>query len=404
MLKDYLIIAFGSMRKRFLRTSLTMLGIFIGIAAVVSLISLGQGMQDAINAQFASIGTDKIIIQGATAGFGPPGSNTAGIIDKHDLDIVKRTAGVKRAAGRLLRTVTGEFEGESNNILALSMPEEPEDRALAEEANNLKVEQGRMLKPDDRKKAVVGNNIWNSKKFSKKMTVGSKLLLNGEKFEIIGLMPKIAANVDMVVLINEEDAREIMKEDEQFSMIAAQVMPGEAPSKVADRISKAMRKDRHQKEGFEDFTIKTSEEVIKSVNTILGVVQAVFIGIALISLLVGGIGIMNTMYTAVLERKRDIGIMKAIGARNRDVMLIFLLESGLLGMAGGAVGILMGIGLSKTVEIIATGVIGNLLKASFSWYLIVGALAFSFLVGMISGVLPARQASRLPPVEALRGE
>ncbi|MEM2916484.1 MAG: ABC transporter permease [Candidatus Woesearchaeota archaeon] len=404
MLKDYLIIAFGSMRKRFLRTSLTMLGIFIGIAAVVSLISLGQGMQDAINAQFASIGTDKIIIQGATAGFGPPGSNTAGIIDKHDLDIVKRTAGVKRAAGRLLRTVTGEFEGESDNILALSMPEEPEDRALAEEANNLRVEQGRMLKPDDRKKAVVGNNIWNSKKFSKKMTIGSKLLLNGEKFEIIGLMPKIATNVDMVVLINEEDAREIMNEDEQFSMIAAQVVPGEAPSKVADRISRAMRKDRHQKEGFEDFTIKTSEEVIKSVNTILGVVQAVFIGIALISLLVGGIGIMNTMYTAVLERKKDIGIMKAIGARNRDVMLIFLLESGLLGMAGGAVGIVIGMGLSKTVEIIATGIIGNLLKASFSWYLIVGALAFSFLVGMISGVLPARQASRLPPVEALRGE
>ncbi|MEM4247201.1 MAG: ABC transporter permease [Candidatus Woesearchaeota archaeon] len=404
MLKDYLIIAFGSMRKRFLRTSLTMLGIFIGIAAVVSLISLGQGMQAAINAQFASIGTDKIIIQGATAGFGPPGSNTAGIIDKHDLDIVKRTSGVKRAAGRLLRTVTGEFEGESDNILALSMPEEPEDRALAEEANNLRVEQGRMLKPDDRKKAVVGNNIWNSKKFSKKMTIGSKLLLNGEKFEIIGLMPKIATNVDMVVLINEDDAREIMNEDEQFSMIAAQVAPGEVPSRVADRISRAMRKDRHQKEGFEDFTIKTSEEVIKSVNTILGVVQAILVGIALISLLVGGIGIMNTMYTAVLERKKDIGIMKAIGARNRDVMLIFLLESGLLGMAGGAVGILIGMGLSKTVEIIATGIIGNLLKASFPWYLIVGALAFSFLVGMISGVLPARQASRLPPVEALRGE
>lgn len=404
MLKDYLIIAFGSMQKRFLRTSLTMLGIFIGIAAVVSLISLGQGMQAAINTQFASIGTDKIIIQGATAGFGPPGSNTAGVIDKHDLDIVKKTLGVDRAAGRLLRTVTGEFEDESDNMMALSMPEEAEDRALAEEANNLRVEQGRLLKPADSKKVVVGNNIWNSKKFSKKIAIGSKLALNGEKFEVVGLMPKIAANVDMVVLINEEDAREIMNEGEQFSMIAAQVVPGEVPSKVADRIAKAMRRDRHQKEGFEDFTIQTSEEVIESVNTILGVVQAVFIGIALISLLVGGIGIMNTMYTAVLERKKDIGVMKAIGAKNSDIMLIFLLESGLLGMAGGAIGILIGMGLSKTVEIIAAGIIGNLLKASFPWYLIIGALAFSFLVGMISGALPARQASKLPPVEALRGE
>jgi len=404
MLTDYLAIAFGGMRKRFLRTSLTMLGIFIGIAAVVSLISLGQGMQTAINAQFASIGTDKIIIQGATAGFGPPGANTAGIIDKHDLDLIKEVAGVKRAAGRLLRTVTAEFEGEADNVMALSMPEEQEDRALAEEANNLKVEQGRLLKPGDRKKAVVGNNIWNSRKFSKKMAIGSKLALNGEKFEIVGLMPKIAANVDRVILINEEDAREIMNEDGQFSMIAVQVVPGETPSAVADRISKAMRRDRHQKEGFEDFTIKTSEEVIRSVNTILGVVQAVFVGIALISLLVGGIGIMNTMYTAVLERKRDIGIMKAIGAKNSDIMLIFMLESGLLGMTGGTVGILIGMGLSKTVEIIATGFIGNLLKASFQWHIMAGALAFSFLVGMISGVLPARQASKLPPVEALRGE
>jgi putative ABC transport system permease protein len=106
----------------------------------------------------------------------------------------------------------------------------------------------------------------------------------------------------------------------------------------------------------------------------------------------------------VLERRRDIGVMKAIGARNRDVLLIFLLESGLLGMAGGAIGIALGIGLSKLVELGARGAIGNIIQASFPWYLITGALAFSFLVGIASGVLPARQASSLPPVEALRGD
>ncbi len=404
MLKDYFLIAFGSMRKRFLRTSLTMLGIFIGIAAVVSLVSLGQGMQNAINAQFASIGTDKVIIQGATAGFGPPGSNTAGIIDKHDLELVKKTQGVSRATGRLLRSVTLEYDGETNNPLILSMPEDSEDRALAIEANNLRVEQGRMLKTSDSGKIVLGNNNWDTKRYAKQPEVGSKMTLNERQFEVIGLMPKIAVNIDMTILINEEDAREILDEKEQHSMIVAQVSANEEPSKVAERISRTMRRDRHQKEGFEDFTVETSEEVIDSVNTIIGVVQAVFIGIALISLFVGGIGIMNTMYTAVLERKRDIGVMKAIGARNRDVMLIFLLESGLLGMTGGAIGILIGMGLSKSVEVIARGVIGNLIQASFPWYLIIGALAFSFIVGMLSGVLPARQASLLPPVEALRGE
>jgi putative ABC transport system permease protein len=404
MLKDYFIIAFGSMQKRFLRTSLTMLGIFIGIAAVVSLISLGQGMQNAINAQFASIGSDKIIIQAATAGMGPPGANTAGFIGKDDLELVSKMSGVKASFARLLRSVSAEYQGEAENLFVASMPEEEPDRQLSIDTNSLRVEQGRMLKQSDSKKIVVGNNVWQGKQFSKDMTIGSKILLNGEQFEVIGLMPKIAMNVDMAVFMNEEDARQILNEEESFSMIVAQVAPNEDIAKAADRIERAMRRDRHLKEGYEDFTIQTSQEIIDSVNTVLGVVQAVFIGIALISLLVGGIGIMNTMYTAVLERKRDIGVMKAIGARNRDVMLIFLLESGLLGMAGGAIGVLIGMGLSKSVEIIAKGVIGNLIQASFPWYLIVGALAFSFLVGMLSGALPARQASRLPPVEALRGE
>jgi putative ABC transport system permease protein len=404
MLKDYLVIAFGSMQKRFLRTSLTMLGIFIGIAAVVALISLGQGMQNAINAQFAGIGSDKIIIQAATAGMGPPGANVASPLTKHDLDLVSRTSGIKASFGRLLRSVSADFQGESENLFVASVPDVEPDRQLSIDTNTMKVEQGRMLKPADRGKIIVGNNVWAGKQFAKDVTIGSKFTLNGKQFEIVGLMPKIALNIDMAVFMNEEDAREILNEKEEYSMIVAQVDANSDIAKVSDRIERAMRRDRHLKEGYEDFTVQTSQELIASVNTILGVVQAVFIGIALISLLVGGIGIMNTMYTAVLERKRDIGVMKAIGARNSDVMMIFLLESGLLGMAGGAIGVLIGMGLSKSVELIAKGIIGNLIQASFPWYLIAGALAFSFTIGVVSGTFPARQASKLPPVEALRGE
>ena len=404
MLKDYLVIAFGSMQKRFLRTSLTMLGIFIGIAAVVSLISLGQGMQNAINAQFSGVGSDKIIIQAATAGMGPPGANVAVPLTKHDLELISKTAGVKASFGRILRSASAEYQGETDNLFIASMPDEEPDRQLSIDTNNIKIEQGRMLKPADRGKIMVGNNVWAGKQFSKDVTIGSKITLNGKQFEIVGLMPKIALNIDMAVFMNEEDAREILNEKETYSIIVAQVASNDDVTKVSDRIERAIRRDRHEKEGFEDFTVQTAQELIASINTILGVVQAVFIGIALISLLVGGIGIMNTMYTSVLERKHDIGIMKAIGARNIDVMMIFLLESGLLGMAGGGIGVLIGIGLSKSVEYIAKGVIGNLIQASFPWYLIVGALAFSFIIGMLSGTLPARQASRLPPVEALRGE
>jgi putative ABC transport system permease protein len=131
----------------------------------------------------------------------------------------------------------------------------------------------------------------------------------------------------------------------------------------------------------------------------------VLVGIAAISLIVGGIGIMNTMYTAVIERTKEIGTMKAVGARNSDVLLVFLFESGLLGLVGGAIGIAIGYGLGKSAEYAATMALGtDLLQASFPWYLILGALAFSFVIGTMSGILPALQAAKLKPADALRYE
>jgi putative ABC transport system permease protein len=404
MWKDYFFIAFGSLRKRFLRTSLTMLGIFIGIASVVALISLGQGMQNAINGQFASIGTDKVTIQGADAGFGPPGQNAAGVIDESDLRIVRGTQGVDRAAGRLLKSVTTEFDDSSRVIFASSLPHDPEGRGLVEDSLNLELADGRLLKSADSGKVVLGNGVWTDA-FDKGIVVGDKIVLNGKTFDVVGVLKKGAAFANDALFLNERDMRDIVDiDDDEFSMIVSQVSPGAVPSEVADRVSRAMRRDRGQKEGYEDFTVSTSEELIASINTILGVVQAVFIGIAAISLLVGGIGIMNTMYTSVLERTREIGIMKAIGARNSDILWIFLLESGLLGMAGGVVGVLLGMGMSKVVELAGRQVLGDLLTASFPLWLIVGALMFAFVIGCISGVFPAKEASSKSPVDALRGD
>jgi len=405
MLKDYFFIAFGSLRKRFLRTSLTMLGIFIGIASVVALISLGQGMQNAINGQFASIGTDKVTVQGASGGFGPPGQSAAGLIDDNDLRLVRNVAGIDRAAGRLLKSVSVEFNGGTEIIFASSIPHDVEGRDLVEDSLDMKTVSGRLLKSVDRGKVVVGSHFWEDDHFGKPFSVGSKVLIGGKTFEVVGLLEKGAAFANNAIFLNERDLRDVIDIDEdEFSMIIAQVSPGAIPSEVADRVERAMRRDRGQKEGYEDFTVETSEELIASINTILGVVQAVFIGIAAISLLVGGIGIMNTMYTSVLERTREIGIMKAIGARNSDILWIFLLESGLLGLAGGIIGVLLGVGMSKVVEIAGRQVLGDLLTASFPVWLIFGALAFSFTIGCISGVFPAREASRKSPVDALRGD
>ncbi|RJQ21716.1 ABC transporter permease [Candidatus Woesearchaeota archaeon] len=404
MIADYLRLATGSLRKRFLRTSLTMIGIFIGIAAVVALISLGQGMQDAINAQFASVGSDKITIQGASAGFGPPGQDTAGSVREDDLRIVRQVSGVAIAAGRLFRGLNIEYADETKNEFVASLPKDQKERDLVIEAVNLKIKHGRQLKPGDKGKIVIGYNYWAEELFPKNVPLGANLLIQGKQFEVVGLMDKIGAGRDDAIIMNEEDLRDLTGTKEELSAIFAQVAKGETPSTVAERVTRALRRDRGQKEGQEDFTVQTSEELIGSINTILNVVQAVFIGIAAISLLVGGVGIMNTMYTSVLERNRDIGIMKAIGARNSDILWIFLIESGLLGMAGGAIGVALGVSLSKLVEIIGRQVVGDLLQATFSPTLLIGAILFSFLIGAASGVMPALAASKLPPVVALRGD
>jgi len=402
-MKDYVILATGSLRKRFLRTLLTMIGIFIGIAAVVALVSLGQGMQAAINDQFATVGTDKVILEGASAGFGPPGQLAAGRIDEDDLDLVQGVPGVSRAAGRLMEPVSVQYEDKKDVTFCASLPEDSEERDLVMEAFSVDVEKGRHLKSSDRGKVVVGYQYWGTERYRKPVRIGKRIDIQGKDFEVVGLLKK-SGRSDNVVLVNEDDLRDLVGKRDELSAVVAQAGPGVGVDELADRIRRTVRKDRGQKEGFEDFTVETSQELIASVNTILGVLQGVFIGIALISLLVGGIGIMNTMYTAVLERTREIGIMKAVGAKNRDVLTIFLIESGLLGLFGGIIGILLGMGLSKLVEIGAQDVLGDLLRAHFPWYLIIGSLLFSLLIGTMSGILPAIQASRMQPVEALRND
>ena len=406
MLEDLFFLAFSGLKGRILRTTLTMIGIIIGVAAVVSLISLGQGLKDAIGSSFASVGTDKILVQSLSPGFSPPGQDGIGVMSQHDVDIISSVIGVDRVAGRLLRSVIYDFGDSSSTVFAASLPIENDALNLVLEVNNVVVYQGRLLKPSESRKILVGEALWNSNTPSKNVVVGSRVKINGFSFEVVGLLKKIGGPRDSIVLLNENDMRDIFKDSlsvrDELSVIAAQVVSGGDVKVIADRISRALRRDRNQKEGFEDFSVSTSVEIIESVNTIVLVVQAIFVGIALISLLVGGIGIMNTMYTSVLEQSRNIGIMKSVGARNSAILWIFLFESGILGLFGGAIGILLGILLSKIVEFGAGGFLGDLLHASFPWYLIVGSLFFSFIVGVLSGVFPARQASILPPVEALR--
>ena len=330
MIKDYFSLAFGNLKHRGLRSWLTMLGIFIGIASVVSLISLGQGLQEAITGQFQTLDPDKLLIENIGTGFGPPGSTSVKKLTEHDLDIVKSIEGVEFAIPRLIRVVKVEF----NKIVQFknvgSIPENKEETEIIYDVFNAEIEEGRLLEETDKRKVVLGNNFISEDEFDKKIGTGTELRIQEEEFEVIGIL-KRSGNfiINDAILMPESDLEEILEIKAEIDLIAIQVENEERLEKIAEDIERKLRKDRNQKIGEEDFSVQTPLQAIGTVNTVLNIINLVVIGIAAVSLLIGGIGIANTMYTSVLERTKEIGIMKAIGAKNKDILSIFLIESAL---------------------------------------------------------------------------
>ena len=404
MILDYFKFSWSNIKNRKVRSWLTMLGIFIGIAAVVGLISLSQGMNNAINDQFAKIGSNRITVSPGGSFFGPGGSSL--VVEKlldDDFEVTSKVRGVKTVLGMYGETVAVKFKDETQYFSIMGVPTDTESLEEMEKIGFFDMDKGRQLKTGERYGVNVGYAIAKDK-FDKPLKVGDKLEIESKTFEIVGTQKEAGTGVhDVLARISFDTAMDIFEKDEnEYSMFAVVTKEGFEPGEVADDIKEDLRDSRDVKEDEEDFTVQTIEQTIAGMTTILGVVQAVLIGIAGISLLVGGIGIMNTMYTSVVQRTPEIGVMKAIGARNSSIMTIFLIESGILGLAGGIIGIILGVAMSKVVEIVAAQAGMSMLKAYFPWYLIVGALVFSVLVGMLSGILPARQAAKMHPVDALR--
>ncbi|MBS3163594.1 ABC transporter permease [Candidatus Woesearchaeota archaeon] len=407
MISDYFKLSLNNLKQRGLRSWLTMLGIFIGIAAVVSLISLGQGLQSAINEQFETLGADKITITAGSGFSGPPGSGfSTAKLTQHDIDIIKKVSGVKNIATMAFKQAKVVYRNEIKYTYVYGLPLEEETRKIVESMNNVDIAEGRRLKQGDKNTVVITKNLAEGDFYKKPVHLRDRILIEGKEFTVVGILDTMGNPVDDSSLwVSIDDYKDLFEEKEPIGIILVQVDSSSDVSVVAERIKDVMRRDRNLDKGEEDFRVQTSAQLQESFANVFGIVQAVLIGIAAISLVVGGIGIMNTMYTSVLERTKEIGIMKAIGARNSDILLIFLIESGLLGVAGGLIGVIIGMGISKLVEIVALNMLGtSLLKTSFSPTLIIGALLFSFVVGSLSGILPAIQASRLKPVDALRYE
>ncbi|MCH8066953.1 MAG: ABC transporter permease [Nanoarchaeota archaeon] len=403
MNSDLIKYAFLHVKKRKLRSGLTVLSILIGITAIYALVSFGVGLQNYVNVLAEQAGIDKLFIQGK--GIGAPGTDENFRISRDDVDFVEKINGVQEISGIYMKTVEVKKNRQIKFVFGSGI--DPDKIQFVEEAFTVGIGKGRQIKKGDLDKVVLGHNYQlENKIFKKPVALREKIEINDKVFEVIGFYEKIGNPQDDSNAYFTYDSFESLFPDDkdQFGFVMVKANRNVDPSLLADRITDKLRKHKGQKEGKEDFFVQTFEDALEAFNNIILVLNGILVLIALISLIVASVNTMNTMYTAVLERTKEIGIMKAIGARNSDILVIFVIESGILGAIGGIMGVALGWVISTTGGKIAALAGFSFLEPLFPIWLTAGSIIFAFSIGAASGYLPAVRASKLKPVDALRYE
>jgi len=404
MLLDYFKFAWNSLANKKLRSWLTLLGIFVGVAAVVSLIGLGEGLQVAISSQFGMSATEVITVQAGGISMGPPGSGVVNPLTQKDADDIERITSVDFAIPRIIEQVKIEYNDKTTFGFATNTPD-GEKRKFVYDVADLKIESGRLLRDGDRRQINLGYNFGKEDNtFGKAITPGKTIIVNDERFEVVGIFERTGSFInDNILILNEDALKSIMENPNRIDLIAVKIRNKDLMENAANSIERVLRRNRNVREEEEDFSVQTPEAALSQINNILGGVQAFIILIASISILVGAVGIVNTMTTSVLERKQQIGIMKAIGAKNSDIFFQFLIESGMMGLLGGIIGAIIGQTISYYGTLGINSFIGSSMSPQINFMLIIFTLAGTFLIGCIAGTIPAIQAARQKPVDSLRG-
>lgn len=390
-----------NLSKRKSRSLLTIFSIFLGITTIFIFVSFGLGLYNYVNQFTTSSSADKVTIQ--TKGGTVPGMDETFVLGEEDLKVVLRSSGVYDATGISFKVAEIMKNNVKRYTFLIGMdPKKP----MMQEMGNVKIILGRELQSGDNGKVVLGYNyLLPNKIFPKPLELNQDIEVQGKKLKIIGFYSSIGnPQDDSQIYILEDYMNSLFgNKTKSYGMIIAKVDTARI-KEVIQNIEKSLRHARNQEVGKEDFYVASFEDLLKTYTSALNVIIGFIILIALISVLVSAINTANTMITSVIERVKEIGVIKSIGARNSEILKIFLFESSLLGFVAGVIGVLIGWALSALGGNILTALGWGFLAPFYSWQLFAGCILFATLTGAISGVVPAINASKISPVEALRYE
>lgn len=397
--------AFEAITLNKVRAFLTTLGIIIGVFSVIVMISLGQASQEYITDQVKGLGAGVLIITPGnpkTQSFGPPGINTTKTITIDDAKIIESINGVLYVSPNVFIQSIMSFN--KNTTPATIIGTNPN----VIQARGFSISKGRFYTDQETRsgaKVIVLGTKLSSELFKKSLSepINSKVKINDQRYRVIGVLQEqgsgLFGSVDDQSFMPTTTFQQTVKSGDGLNSIFVKVQSEDLLPIVQQKIQTILRY-RHaiRADEDDDFKIQTQAELLKTVGVVTQVFTFLLAGIAAISLVVGGIGIMNIMLVSVTERTREIGVRKAVGAKRKDILIQFLIESASISLVGGTIGIIFGLGLTK--------IITNFAKLPFvvSPTAVIGAFLFSAGVGIFFGLYPANKASKLDPVDALRYE
>ncbi|MBC8387398.1 MAG: ABC transporter permease [Actinobacteria bacterium] len=401
-------IAFQALFLNKLRSFLTMLGIIIGVGSVVAMFSIGAGAQQSVIQSVQDIGSNLIII---TPG-NPEEENYMGAQLAFGTQQAELTIDDVRAIEREATLITEVAPVIFSSSVASYLNKSTQSTVFASTENgrgiySMKIDKGNFYSRSDVSNAlnvaVIGQTVIKNL-FGKTDPIGKIIKLDGKNFKVIGTLESkgtdtLGNDQDDFISVPVTTAQNKLYGLDSYNMILAQSVSEKDIDAASEEIKSILRRHRNIRFGEkEDFNVQNQTQLLDVITVITGVFTVVIAGIASISLLVGGIGIMNIMLVSVTERTREIGIRKAIGAKNRDILIQFLVESIVLSITGGIVGILFAVSVSTILSRF------TVLVTSITVFPIIIALSFSTVIGLFFGIYPAMRAARLNPIDALRYE